>query len=198
MELKPYPTKAIDLEDGTQLVISWATPEDVPDIRKALAALKAQEADVYDVVCSRMDVEAMAWAKGKWKDMYFLIGRVNGEIAGLANGRMRNDKVGISYHSVAVKRGAGIGTHMYGAKMEYHLEVMGQQEVEATPESPIGRRKLFEEWGLEQRTGLSGVDQHELGGAPMWICTQENYYKQKPTKILGKRIGEKAKAGKKK
>jgi hypothetical protein len=96
---------------------------------------------------------------------------------------MMNPDVGISLHTLAIDRGLRIGAHLFAAKMEHHLEYLGQQEVWITAESPIGFRRWMIEYGLEKQTDV----QHELGGATSYRLSRKLYFKSKPRLVVGDR-----------
>ena len=108
---------------------------------------------------------------------------VDGFLVGIVNGRMYTPEVGMSYHTLAIERGLRIGAHLFAAKMEYHLEYLGQEEVWITAESPIGFRRWMIEYGLEPKEDL----QHELGGASFYALTHEIWEKGKPHLCVGDR-----------
>jgi hypothetical protein len=56
------------------------------------------------------------------------MGQVDGYLVGVVNGRMETEKVGMSYHTLAIDRGLRIGSHLFAAKMEYHMEYLNQDE----------------------------------------------------------------------
>jgi len=98
------------------------------------------------------------------------------------NGRLENGKVGMSYHTLAIDRGLRIGSHLFAAKMEYHIDYMGQDEVLIVAESPIGFRRWMVEYPLEP-TKIP----HELGGGDSWLLTRETYLKAKSRLVVGDR-----------
>jgi hypothetical protein len=95
---------------------------------------------------------------------------------------MYSPELGISLHTLAIERGLRIGAHLFAAKMEHHIEYLGQDEVLITAESPIGFRRWMIEYGLELREG-----QHELGGAAPYGLTREMYFKSKHRLVAGER-----------
>jgi len=98
------------------------------------------------------------------------------------NGRMETEKVGMSYHTLAIDRGLRIGSHLFAAKMEYHMEYLNQDEVLIVAESPIG----FRRWMIEYPLKLSKIP-HELGGGDSWVLDRETYFKAKPRLVVGER-----------
>ena len=65
-------------------------------------------------------------------------------------------------YTLAIDRGLRIGAHLFAAKMEHHIEYLGQEEVFIVAESPIGFRRWMLEYNLESRPAVW----HELGGVP--------------------------------
>jgi hypothetical protein len=97
---------------------------------------------------------------------------------------------------MTLRRGLRIGSHAFASKMEYHMDILKQQEVLIVAESPIGIRRWMIEYGLKKRFDMA----HELGGVPSWSLTRELYEKARGKLIVGKRpvpdkMLAKAKAG---
>ena len=88
----------------------------------------------------------------------------------------------MSYHTLAIDRGLRIGSHLFAAKMEYHMEYLDQDEVLIVAESPIGFRRWMIEYPLEP-TKIP----HELGGGDSWRLTRDIYFKAKPRLVVGDR-----------
>jgi hypothetical protein len=116
------------------------------------------------------------------KSEYCLMGQVDGYLVGVVNGRLENEKVGMSYHTLAIDRGLRIGSHLFAAKMEYHMEYLNQDSVLIVAESPIGFRRWMIEYPLEA-TKIP----HELGGGDSYRLTREIYFKAKPRLVVGDR-----------
>ena len=115
------------------------------------------------------------------QDEYFFVGAVNGEIAGIVNGRLVNEKVGMAYHTMTLKRGARVGAQLFAAKMEYHFDFMNQDEVWIVAESPNGFKRWMIEYELEDRFQCP----HELGGVPTFVLTRALWEKHKANKNVG-------------
>jgi hypothetical protein len=124
----------------------------------------------------------LAWYRYRVKSEYCLIGQIDGYLVGIVNGRMENEKVGMSYHTLAIDRGLRIGSHLFAAKMEYHLEYLNQEEVLIVAESPIG----FRRWMIEYPLKPTKIP-HELGGGDSWLLTREIYFAAKPRLVVGTR-----------
>jgi hypothetical protein len=181
-EMAPYPPKYVNLANGKQMVIRQATREDVPEILKSVHPCLFIERDYYDVVSARLYGELLAWYRYRVKSEYALIGQIDGYLVGIVNGRMETDKVGMSYHTLAIDRGLRIGSHLFAAKMEYHIEYLNQDEVLIVAESPIG----FRRWMIEYPLDPTKIP-HELGGGDSWVLSRETYFKSKPRLVVGER-----------
>lgn len=171
---KEYPPRLLKLPDGKRMVVRMATTDDIPVILKTTRSVMDEERDFYDLVASRVYGEILSWLRKRVKDHYCLVAVIEGELAAIANARLWDDKVAISLHTMTFKRGAGIGSLMYLAKMEHAFENLGMEEWWATYESYTGIRY----WGL----GLAQYQkpypqiQHELGGARVFFTTKDQWY----------------------
>jgi len=179
----PYPPKFVNLKNGEKMVIRQASREEVPALLKAVSPLMTVERDFYDIVGARTYAELLGWKLYRVRDEYCLVGLIDGVIVGQVNGRTMNDDIGISYHTIAMRRGLRIGSLLFAAKMEYHLEHLGQKEVYIVAESPIGFQRWMTEYGLEERPNV----QHELGGVMSWSLTKDLYLKARDRLVLGDR-----------
>ncbi len=180
--MAPYPPKVITLANGKKMVVRQAVREDVPEILKSVHPCLFIDRDYYDVVSARLYGELLAWYRYRVKSEYCLLGQVDGYLVGIVNGRLENEKVGMSYHTLAIDRGLRIGSHLFAAKMEYHMEYLNQEQVLIVAESPIGFRRWMIEYPLEE-TKIP----HELGGGDSWVLTRETYFKAKPRLVVGDR-----------
>lgn len=181
-EMPPYPPKVILLANGKKMVVRQAEREDVPAILKSVHPCLFIERDYYDIVSARLYGELLAWYRHRVKSEYCIMGQVDGYLVGVVNGRMENEKVGMSYHTLAIDRGLRIGSHLFAAKMEYHMEYLNQEEVLIVAESPIGFRRWMIEYPL-----IPTKIPHELGGGDSWVLTRETYLKAKPRLVVGQR-----------
>lgn len=179
----PYPPKYITLASGEKMVVHQIGREDVPRVLEAVKPMIAVAKDFYDIVAARLYAELLGYYRYRVKDEYCLVGTVNGVIAGIVNGRMLDEKVGMSYHTMTLKRGLRIGAQLFAAKMEYHLDYLGQEEVWIVAESPIGFRRWMIEYELEPRP----EQWHELGGVPTYVLTKALWEKHKAAKCTGRR-----------
>ncbi len=139
--------------------------------------------DFYDIVGARVYAEILGWYRKRMKDPYTLVGLIDGVWAGFANGRLMDEDVNISLHTMALMRGGRIGAIMYYAKAYYAFEILGNQEWWATYESYNGWLR----WGvgMAQNTYPWPEYQHELGGARVyyvdkkyWDSTVKDYVRQ--------------------
>jgi hypothetical protein len=183
MDMPPYPPKAITLASGEQMVVRQVNREEVPILLEAIYPLLWVERDFYDIVAARLFGELLAYKRYRVKDEYVLAGLIDGVLAGMVNGRLMDAKTGMSYHTLTVRRGLRVGSHLFAAKMEYHIEHCKQEEVLIVAESPIGFRRWMIEYPLEKRFEV----QHELGGVPSWVLLKETYYNAKPRLVAGRR-----------
>jgi hypothetical protein len=178
----PYPPKVITLANGKQMVVREITREDVPRVLEAVRPITTYERDYYDIVASRVYAELLGWYRWRIVNEFVLIAQIDGMLVGLVNSRMLNAKTGMSLHTLTIDRGLRVGSHMFAAKMEHHIEYLKQEEVLIVAESPIGFRRWMIEYGLEP-TNIP----HELGGAPSFRLSKELYYATKDRLVVGDR-----------
>jgi hypothetical protein len=194
--MPPFPPKYVTIASGQQMVIRQVSRDEIPDILPHIAPLMYGERDFYDLVAARVFSELMAYYKHRVQDEYVLVAQIDGEIAAVVNGRMVTPEVGMSLHTLALRRGLRIGAHAFAAKMEYHMDILGQKEVLIVAESPIGFRRWMIEYKLEKRFEVP----HELGGVPSWALTEELFEKARSSLVVGRRpvppeLMQKAQAG---
>jgi hypothetical protein len=178
-----YPPKVITLANGQKLVVREVSRDDVPVLLKVVRPTLDIERDFYDIVGARLFAELLGWYRYRVRNEYCIVGQMDGMLVGIVNGRMMNADIGISLHTMAIDRGLRIGSHLFAAKMEHHIEYLGQKEVWITAESPIGFRRWMIEYGLEKQIGV----QHELGGATSYLLSRELYFETKPRLVVGDR-----------
>jgi hypothetical protein len=166
--LPPFPPKHMTLASGDDMVIRQVGRDDIPTILPFIAPLMYVERDYYDCVAARVYSELLAYYRHRVQDEYVLVAQIDGELCAVVNGRVVNDKVGMSLHTVALRRGLRIGAHAFATKMEYHIDILGQEEVLIVAESPIGFRRWMIEYELEERFDVP----HELGGVPSYALTR--------------------------
>jgi hypothetical protein len=171
MNLPPWPEAMIPLKDGRTLYIRQAKLEEVPAMLGYLEKVMKVEKDFYDIVGVRVYAEILGWARKRMKDPFTLVGLVDGEWLGLANGRVWDENLAISLHTMTFTRRGRVGWAMYYAKTFYALETLGCKEWWSTFESYNGWRMA----GLEmaQPTKPWPEYQHELGGATVYYLTKK-------------------------
>lgn len=179
--MKPYEPKVIPLTTGEDMLVREATRDELVMIMESIKPLMDVTKDYYDIVSARIYAEILGMLRYRVQDEYFFVGAVDGEIAGIVNGRLVNEKVGMSYHTMTLKRGARVGAQLFAAKMEYHFDFMNQDEVWIVAESPNGFRRWMIEYELEDRPQCV----HELGGVPTFVLTRELWEKHKANKNVG-------------
>jgi hypothetical protein len=179
----PYPAKFMTLASGETLVIRQATRDEVPELLKHVAPLIYVERDYYDLVAVRVYAELLGWYHYRMQDEYVLVAQIDGELAAIVNGRSVTPKLGMSLHTLALRRGLRIGAHAFAAKMEYHIDILGHDEVLIVAESPIGFRRWMIEYQLEERFDTP----HELGGVPSYALTKEIFDKARSSLVVGRR-----------
>ncbi|MBD3348626.1 MAG: hypothetical protein GF400_05465 [Candidatus Eisenbacteria bacterium] len=181
--MAPYPPKHVTLASGDDMVVRQVGRDDIPKILPHVAPLMYVERDFYDCVAARVYAELLAYYRHRVQDEYVLIAQVDGELCAIVNGRMVDEKVGMSLHTLALRRGLRIGAHAFAAKMEYHMDILGQEEVLVVAESPIGFRRWMIEYDLEKRFDIP----HELGGVPSYALTRELFERARGTLVIGRR-----------
>ena len=171
MELKPWPGAQVKLKDGRTLYIREARLDEAPKLLTYMEKIMKVDHDFYDIVGARVYSEILGWYRSRLKDPYTLVGLIDGVWAGFANGRLMNEDINISLHTMALLRGGRIGAVMYYAKAYYAFEILGNKEWWATYESYNGWMR----WGLgmAQPSYPWPQVQHELGGARVYYVTKK-------------------------
>ena len=183
IDMAEYPPKMITLANGKKMIVRQAKMAEVPILLQAVRPTLDIPRDYYDIVGARLYAELLGWYRHRVRNEYCLVGQIEGYLVGIVNGRMVDENIGMSYHTLAIDRGLRVGSHLFAAKMEYHIEFLGQQEVWIVAESPIGFRRWMIEYGLIQQEGI----QHELGGASSYKLTRDLYFDTKARLVAGKR-----------
>lgn len=186
MDIPPFPPAMVNLKDGRTLVIRPARLEEAPLMLEYMEKVMKIDHDFYDIVGARVYAEILGWYRKRLKDPYTLVGLIDGMWAGFANGRLMNEKINISLHTMALVRGGRIGAVMYYAKAAYAFDILGQEEWWATYESYNG----WHRWGLGMaQPSYPWPDvQHELGGARVYYITRD-YWNTTVKKYLQQMIG---------
>ncbi len=171
MDLKPWPGAQVKLKDGRILFIREARLDEAPKMLTYMEKIMHVDHDFYDIVGARVYSEILGWYRSRLKDPYTLVGLIDGKWAGFANGRLMNEDINISLHTMALLRGGRIGAVMYYAKAYYGFEILGNKEWWATYESYNGWMR----WGLGMaQPSYPWPDvQHELGGAKVYYVTKK-------------------------
>jgi len=175
MKVKPWPDAMCTLKDGRVLYIREAKLEDAPLMMEYMKRVMEIDHDFYDIVGARVYAEILGWYRKRLKDPFQMVGLIDGEWAGFANGRMFSKDIGISLHTMTFARGGRLGWVMYYAKTYYCLETLGAQEWWSTLESYNGWKMA----GLECAEPMKRWPefQHELGGAPVYYINQKYWTK---------------------
>ena len=181
--MPPFPPKHVTIASGEEMVIRQVSRDEIPDVLPHVAPLMYVERDFYDVVAARVYAELLSYYRYRIQDAYVLVAQIDGELCAVVNGRMATPEIGMSLHTLAMRRGLRIGAHAFAAKMEYHMDIMGQREVLIVAESPIGFRRWMIEYNLEKRFDIP----HELGGVPSWALTKELFDRARDTLVVGRR-----------
>lgn len=186
MDLPEWPEAVLSLKDGRQLYIRQAKLEEAPKMLPYMKRLMEVDKDFYDIVGVRVYAEILGWYRQRLKDPYTLLGLIDGTWAGFANGRLLNEDVNISLHTLALIRGGRIGAAMYYAKAFYAFEILGNKEWWATYESYNG----WYRWGLgmAQPSYPWPEYQHELGGARVYYITKK-YWDTTVKKYIQQMVG---------
>jgi len=181
--LPPFQAKYMTLANGEELVIRQIEREEIPDILPFVRPLVDVERDYYNIVSARVYAELLGYYTYRMQDEYVLVAQINGELCAIVNGRTKSADVGVSLHTLALRRGLRIGAHAFAAKMEYHMDILGHKEVLVVAESPIGFRRWMIEYKLEKRFEVP----HELGGVPSWALTKELFDRARSSLVVGRR-----------
>lgn len=173
MDLKPWPEAMITLKDGRILYLRQMIDSDVKPLLGFMEKVMKVEKDFYDIVGVRVYGEILGEYRKRLKDPFTILGTIDGELAGFANGRMRDKDVAISLHTMAFSRRGRVGWAMYYAKTYYAMEIACAKQWWSTFESYNGWRMA----GLEmaQPTLPWPEYQHELGGATIYTVNQDSW-----------------------
>ncbi|MBI4802928.1 MAG: N-acetyltransferase [Elusimicrobia bacterium] len=171
MKIPPFEPAMVKLKSGETMLIRPLKKEETPLLLDYMKKLMEVDHDFYDIVGARVYAELLGWVRNRLKDPYQMIGLVNGHVVAFCNGRLMNEDINISLHSLAFKRGLRAGAIMYYAKCEYCFETLKQNEFWATYESYNGLKR----WGIGMaQPSYPWPDvQHELGGAKVFYVTKK-------------------------
>ena len=180
--LPPCPAKWVTLASGEEMVIRQVGRDDVPTLLEHVEPLIHVERDFYDIVAARVYAELLSYYVHRVQDEYVLAAQIDGELAAIVNGRQVRPGLGMSLHTIALRRGLRVGAHAFAAKMEYHMDVLGHDEVLIVAESPIGFRRWMIEYQLEERFDVP----HELGGVPSYALTRALFDRARSKLVVGR------------
>jgi hypothetical protein len=186
-ELAPYPAKLITLASGEKMVVREARREDTGALLGTVYPLLAVAKDYYDIVAARMYSEILGWFRYRVANEFIIVGAIDGIIAGIVTSRHVRDGLGMSLHTLTIKRGLRVGAQLFAAKMEHHLDYLHENEVHIVAESPIGFKRWMLEYELEDRSAQYPELRHELGGVPTFTLTRKLWEAVKPAKCTGTR-----------
>jgi hypothetical protein len=181
--LAPFPAKWVTLASGDAMVIRQVGRDDVPTLLEHVEPLLRVERDFYDIVAARVYAELLSYYHHRVQDEYVLVAQIGAELAAIVNGRQVRPGLGMSLHTIALRRGLRVGAHAFAAKMEYHIDVLGHDEVLIVAESPIGFRRWMIEYQLAERFDTP----HELGGVPSYALTRALFDRARAKLVVGRR-----------
>ena len=127
LPITPYPAKMITLADGEIMVVREAKREEVGVLLGTVYPLIGVPADYYDIVATRMYEELLGWYRYRTANEFVLVGAIDGVIAGIVTSRSVSPKLGMSLHTLTIKRGLRVGAQLFAAKMEDHIEYPGRR-----------------------------------------------------------------------
>jgi len=186
LDMEPWPEAMITLKDGRVLYIREAKIEEAPVLLSYVKKMLDVDHDFYDIVGARVYAEILGWYRKRLKDPFTLIGLIDGQLAGLGNGRMFSKDIAVSLHTMTFSRGVRMGWVMYYAKTYYALEILGASEWWSTFESYNGWRMAGVEMAQPQYPWPTM--QHELGGSPIYYVSK-NYWNKVIKQYLRTMIG---------
>jgi hypothetical protein len=185
--LKPYPPKLITLASGEKMVVREARREEVGTLLGTIYPLLAVPTDFYDIVAARMYAEVLGWYRYRVANEFVIVGAIDGVIAGIVTSRHVSGRLGMSLHTMTIKRGLRVGAQLFAAKMEHHIDVLGEEEVWIVAESPNGFKRWMIEYQLEDRSAQFPEVRHELGGVPTFVLTRPLWNAVRDIKCTGTR-----------
>lgn len=176
LDMPKWPESTFLLKDGRTLYLRSIEDSDIDILLPFMEKVMHVEKDFYDIVGNRVYGEILALRRKRLKDPFTILGLIDGEFVGFANGRMYNRDLAISLHTMAFSRRGRVGWVMYYAKTYYAMEIMKAKEWWSTFESYNGWRMAG--LAMAQPTKQWPDYQHELGGAKIYVVTQESWQMQ--------------------
>lgn len=180
MTERPWKPKVVTLRGGQQMVVRSLREDEYDQVLEAIKPYMFIPKDFYDIVGVRTYGEVLSQKVHRIKDAYSLVGIIDGQLAGLANARMFNEKVAYSLHTMSFMRGTDSGPALYFAKAEYAFDYLGAESWEACFESYNGYRVIGLQWAHKSKPYPEF--QTELGGARVFYLDRdmwENFIKKK-------------------
>ncbi len=171
MDMKPWPPATVVLRDGRTMFIREPRMDEVGVLKDYVRQVMDVEHDFYDVVGPRVYAELAGWHRKRLKDPYLMIGMIDGQFAGLVNGRLMNKDINISHHTLTFMRGGRVGAVLFYCKAYYAFEILDNKEFWSTYESYNGWR--IGGLAMAQPSYPWPEVQHELGGARVYYVTRE-------------------------
>ncbi len=171
MDLPAIPEATVTLKDGRIVYIRGIQDSDIDPMLGYLEKVMKVEKDFYDIVGVRVYGEVLALRRKRLKDAFTMVGLVDGEWLGFANGRAWDKDVAVSLHTLTFSRRARLGWPMYYVKTYYAMELLKVQEWWSTFESYNGWRMAG--LSMAQPTKPWPQYQHELGGAKIFYLNQD-------------------------
>lgn len=186
MDIPAFEPGYVELKNDKNMVIRSLEKKEAPLLIDLVKKMIDKEEDFYDIVGVRVYAEILGWLRNRLKDPYQIIGIIDGELAGFANGRIMDEEIGISLHTMAFKRGLRAGAALYFAKCSYVFDTLELKEFWSTFESYNGLKR----WGIgmAQQSYPWPEYQHELGGARVYYISDE-YWRTTVKKYLQDMIG---------
>lgn len=171
MVIPPFEPAMVKVKGGQTMLIRPLKKAEAPLLLGYMKKLVDVDHDFYDIVGARVYAEILGWVRNRLKDPYQMIGLIDGHVVAFCNGRLMNEDINISLHTMAFRRGLRAGAIMYYAKCEYCFETLKQSEFWATYESYNGLKR----WGIGMaQPSYPWPDvQHELGGAKVFYVTKK-------------------------
>jgi len=173
MNLPPWQDASFLLGDGRTMFIRSMTEQDVPMLLEFMKKVMEVNKDFYDIVGVRVYGEILAVVRKRLKDPFTLLGLIDGEFVGFANGRIMTKDRAVSLHTMAFSRRGKVGWAMYYAKTYYAMEIVKVKEWWSTFESYNGWRMAG--LAMAQPTKPWPEYQHELGGAKIYYVTEDSW-----------------------
>jgi len=171
MELKPWPPATVVLRDGRTMLVRAARLDEVQTLLEYVRKVMQFEHDFYDIVGARVYAELLGWYRKRLKDPYVMVGMIDGQLAGIINGRLKDKDINISHHTLTFMRSGRVGAVLFYCKAYYAFEILGNTEFWSTYESYNGWR--IGSLAMAQPSYPWPEYQHELGGARVYYVSRD-------------------------